>query len=119
MGIIKKITQKNNKKVHVTLEISPEELKRLEGNIDNVHIIAEEFLKHESRLIKRGKRESTKYFLLPKSLREDILPNDLVMCNRIEMGTYFLYLFSVPTLKIDNKEKKGSNGDDEEKEEEK
>jgi len=106
MGTIKKIKQNINKKVEVTLEISHKELKRLEGNIDNIHIIAEEILKHESRLIKRGKRESTKYLLLPKSLRKNIFPSNLIMCNRIEMGTYFLYLFAVPILKIDNKEKR-------------
>lgn len=96
MGKISTIKTINEEKVTVTLELNQKELLWLKGNIENVHIFAEKNLTCPSRLVQRGKRESTKYFLLPREYREGVLPSTKVKCNRIDTNTKVIFIFEVP-----------------------
>lgn len=96
MGKISGIKALNDDKVIVNLELTSKELIWLQGNLSKIHIFSEKNLKHETRLIKRGKRESTKYFLLPRELRGGIIPSGVIMCNKIETKSKNIFIFSVP-----------------------
>lgn len=96
MGKIISTKLMNNDKIHVNLELTQDEALWLRGNIDKMHLFSENNLNFETRLIKRGKRESTKYFLMPKELRNKVLPSNKVLCNKIETKTKDIIIFSVP-----------------------
>ncbi len=94
MGRILKIQNKGDDKVEVTLEMSQKEVVWLRGNLDKMHLFSEGNLELTSRLVQRGKRESTKYFLLPKEFRAGVMMSNSVPCTRIETKTKFLYVFA-------------------------
>ncbi len=96
MGRITSTKLMNNDKIQVNLELTHEEALWLKGNIDKMHLFSENNLEFETRLIKRGKRESTKYFLLPKELRNNVIPSNKVTCNKIETKTKNILIFAVP-----------------------
>lgn len=96
MGKISGIKAINDEKVIVNLELNTKELLWLQGNLNKVHIFAEKNLTFETRLIKRGKRESTKYFLLPRELRDGVTPAGAILCNKIETKSKNMFIFSVP-----------------------
>ena len=94
MGKILKIQNKGDEKVEVTLELSQKEVVWLQGNMNKMHLFSEGNLNFSTRLVQRGKRESTKYFLLPKEFRSGIMISNSVPCTRIETKTKFLYIFA-------------------------
>jgi hypothetical protein len=85
----------SDQKMSVALELTPKEFLWLKGNIDKMHLFSEENLEYESKIVQRGKKESSKYFLMPKDLRKDLLPNTLAQCNRIETKTRNIFIFAV------------------------
>lgn len=96
MGKIAGLKTVNEEKVLVNLELTSKELAWLKGNLNKMHLFSEKNLDHETRLIKRGKRESTKYFLLPRELRDGVTPSAQVTCNRIETKSKHIFIFAVP-----------------------
>ena len=95
MGKILKIQNKTNEKVEVTLEMTQNEVEWLSGNLDGMHLFSEKNLICQTRLVQRGKRESTKYFLMPKEFRKGVMISNSIPCSRIEAKTKFIYLFLV------------------------
>lgn len=95
MGKIAGVKTLNNEKVVVSLELTQKELLWLRGNLDNMHIFSESNLEYESKLVQRGKRESSKYFLMPKDLRRNLVVNSNVRCNKIETKTKDIFIFAV------------------------
>ena len=95
MGKITNIKTLSNEKVNITLELSQKELLWLKGNIDNMHLFSENNLEYMTRLVQRGKRDATKYLLLPKELRKDVKPSNEIECNKIETKTRDLFIFSI------------------------
>lgn len=95
MGRISGIKTLNEEKVMVSLELTPKEVLWLKGNMDKMHLFSEENLGYETKLVQRGKRDSSKYFLMPKDLRKNLLPNSLVRCNKIETKTKEIFIFSM------------------------
>lgn len=94
MGKILKIQNKGSEKVEVTLELSQKEVVWLRGNMTKMHLFSEGNLDFTTRLVQRGKRESTKYFLLPKEFRAGIMISNNIPCTRIETKTKYLYIFA-------------------------
>lgn len=82
-------------KVQITIEEHQKQIQWLEGNMDNMHIFSENNLKTNTKLVKRGKRESTKYFLIPRELRCGNLMSDNAKCTAIDGKTKQIYIFSV------------------------
>ena len=95
MARIIEIKSLNENKNKVSLELSNEELSWLKGNMEKIHIFSEKNLEFKARLVKRGKRESTKYFLLPKEFRKTVMPSDNVNSTVIETKTKAIYIFEV------------------------
>ena len=63
--------------------------------MEKMHIFSENNLKYKARLVKRGKRESTKYFLLPKEFRKTVQASENVNSNVIETKTKAIFIFEV------------------------
>lgn len=95
MGKILNLRTVNDDKVHVTLELSQKEVLWLEGNMEKMHVFSENNLTHETKLVQRGKKESTRYFLIPKNLRRKVMISNSVKCTTIEGKTKQLYIFAV------------------------
>ncbi len=95
MGKIVGLKATNDEKVIVSLELTQLEALKLKGNLEKIHIFSENTLGHIAKLVQRGKRESTKYFLLPKSLRVGVLPSNEVKCDKIETKTKNIFIFEV------------------------
>lgn len=96
MGKVSSIKALSDQKVQITLEVSQAEALWLRGNMEHIHIFSERNLDCDAKLIKRGKKESTKYFLLPRELRKGVMASPDVKCTRIETKTKNLFIFSVP-----------------------
>jgi len=95
MGKITGLKSQGAEKVIVTLELSQKEALWLKGNLDKMHVFSENNLEYKTRLVQRGKRESTKYFLMPKEFRKGLQPSNNVECNKIETKTKDIIIFSV------------------------
>ncbi len=95
MGKVLSIKSINEEKVNLTLELSQKEYNWLKGSLEKTHIFSENNLEFETRVVQRGKRESTKYILMPKEFRKKIIPTSLVKCNMIETKTKNILIFSV------------------------
>jgi len=94
MGKILSIKSINEEKVNLTLELTSAEYSRLKGNLEKVHVFSENILEFSTRLVQRGKRESTKYILMPKEFRKFVIPTNNVSCNIIETKTKNIMIFS-------------------------
>jgi hypothetical protein len=94
MGKVINVTTERDKIV-LKLEITSKEYSYLKGELEEVNIFADRNLEIETRLVKRGKHDSTKYFLVPKAFKEDLKKSNSIMCNRIEKKTKTLYIFDV------------------------
>lgn len=68
MGRILNLKSQSDEKINVTLELTTKEILWLKGNLDKMPLFSENNLEFELRLVQRGRRESTKYFLLPKEI---------------------------------------------------
>ncbi len=95
MGKISSLKTLSEDKNIMTLEVSSEETIWLKGNMEKMHLFSENNLEYETRLVQRGKKESTKYFLMPKEFRKGVIPSNSINCNRIETETKYLFIFAV------------------------
>jgi hypothetical protein len=95
MAKILELKNTDNKKIIANLELSENEYKYLKGNIERIRIFSDDNLQKNSRLVQRGKKEATKYFLLPKSLRNGVKPCCNVRCDRLETKDKCLFIFEV------------------------
>jgi hypothetical protein len=94
MGEILHIRNVKNGKVLVEVEMDYEEIKKLHGFLDNVHLFSEDSPDIVTRLSQRGSSEATKYFLIPKELRGNLELGENVKCQKIELeeNTFFIYM---------------------------
>lgn len=85
----------NSDKVYITLHSHEDELSYLKGHTNDIHIFSENNLQNETRLVQRGRKDSTKYLLLPKDFREDAIPSNEIKCGKIEMDDKKILIFEV------------------------
>ncbi len=96
MAKIISVKTTNPDKINLSLDLNPEEYAFLEGQLEHINVFGEGNLKVGTKLVQRGKEKSTKYFLLPKAFKKNLLPSTKVMCNRIEKKTKNIFIFEVP-----------------------
>lgn len=92
-------TTKDNKVVF-EVEIDYEESLKLKGHIKNVHVFSEDAADIKTSLSQRGTNEATKYFLIPRELREGLTFDEKVKCQRIETDTRTIFVFAVSKVNI-------------------
>lgn len=100
MSKILRIKSGADEKVHVTLETTQDEFLFLRGCLEDMHLFSEQNLDCSTRLVQRGRRESTKYFLLPKEHRRDVFPTPNVLSTKIESHGKHIFIFAVDKINI-------------------
>lgn len=100
MGQIIGIRATKDDKVVVELQMSYEESLKLKGHIKNVHMFSEDAAEIKTNLSQRGTNEATKYFLIPRELREDLTFNEKVKCQRIDTDTRIIFVYMVDKIKL-------------------
>ncbi len=100
MGSIIGIRTTKDDKVIVEVEMSYEESLQLKGHIKNIHILSEDAAEIKTNLSQRGTNEATKYFLIPRELRDNLNFNEKVKCQRIETDTKILFVYVVDKIKV-------------------
>ncbi|MFH1521649.1 MAG: hypothetical protein ABIF18_01695 [archaeon] len=100
MGTILGTKTTKDNKIIFEVEIDYEESLKLKGHIKNIHVFSEDATKIKASLSQRGTNEATKYFLIPRELREDLTFNEEVKCQKIETDTRKIFVFVVNKIKI-------------------
>ena len=92
-------TTKDNK-IIFEVEMDYEESLKLKGHIKNVHVFSEDAAEIKSNLSQRGTNEATKYFLIPRELRDNLNFNEQVECQKIDTDTRTIFVFVVNKIKV-------------------
>ncbi len=93
MGTILSTRTTKDNKIIFEVEIGYEESLKLKGHIKNIHIFSEDASKVKSNLSQRGTNEATKYFLIPRELRNNLKLDEEVKCQKIETDTRTIFVF--------------------------
>lgn len=100
MGTILGTKTTKDNKIIFEVEIDYEESLKLKGHIKNIHIFSEDATKIKSNLSQRGANEATKYFLIPRELRDNLTFNEQAKCQKIETDTKTIFVFVVNKVKV-------------------
>ena len=95
MGSLVSLKKSKEGKVVVRLEMNPEEYSNLGGHVKDIYLFSEDAANVETRFSQRGTCDATKYFLIPKHLREGINFEEKVRCQRIEIPNKSIFVFVV------------------------
>ena len=74
--------------------MSQKEFEFLQGAMGKIHIFAEKNNEKVTKLVTRGKKESSKYFLAPKSHRKILLASNSVPVQVIDTKTHYHVIYS-------------------------
>ena len=77
-----------------------EESLQLKGHIKNIHVFSEDVADIKTNLSSRGKNEATKYFLIPRELRNNIQFTDKVNCQKLETDSKIIFVYVVDKLRL-------------------
>lgn len=86
---------KDDGKVIIEVLVDYKEARQLRGFMDNVHLFSENMANIETNISERGKNSATKYFLIPKTLRNSLKAKNEVKCQRIETKNRFIFFYVV------------------------
>lgn len=73
---------------------------KLKGHVKNIHVFSEDAAEIRTNLSQRGANEATKYFLIPRELRENLNFSKNVKCQKIETKTRKIFVFVTDKVKI-------------------
>jgi len=100
MGSILSSRVTKNGKIVYEVEMDYLESLQLKGHVKNIFLFSEEVAEIKTNLSGRGKNEATKYFLIPRELRDNIKFNDKVKCQKIETPSRAIFIYVVDKLRI-------------------
>jgi len=100
MGSIIGIKTTKEDKIIVEVEMDYEESLQLKGHIRNIHLFSEDSAEIKTNLSQRGTNEATKYFLIPRELRENLHFEEKVKCQRLETNSKIIFIYVVDKIKI-------------------
>ena len=109
MGSIVSSKIRSDGKVSFEVVVDYDEALQLKGYMDHIYIFSERNSKHKTGISQRGKNEATKYFLIPKQLRQNLKFTSDVSCQRIETKTKTVFIYLVD--KHEFKPEKSKNRD--------
>ena len=95
MGTILGTKTLKDKQIVFEVEMDYEESLKLKGHIRNIHLFSEDAAEIKTNLSQRGTNEGTKYFLIPRELRDNLRFNEEVRCQKIETETRTIFIFVV------------------------
>ncbi|MFW6230729.1 MAG: hypothetical protein ACOC32_01765 [Nanoarchaeota archaeon] len=85
----------NESKIILEVEVDSDEARMLQGNYDDIHVISEKVADFESNIATRGRNSATKYFLIPRRLRDSMNYSNLVNCQRIDTKEKTLFVYVI------------------------
>ena len=94
MGLIVSTKRHSQEQVLVELLVNNSEIRQLRGEHNDIYVFSERTTNTPSRVSLRGKNDATKYFLIPKQLRKELVINGKVSCQRLQSDgrTIFVYV---------------------------
>ena len=98
MGTILSSRIKEDGKVVFEVMVDYEESVQLKGHMDNIHVFSENVADIKTTISQRGKNEATKYFLIPRELRQDMKFNAPTKCQKIETKTKTIFIYTIDKL---------------------
>ncbi len=99
MGTIISSRIRDDHKVVVELSIDYEEWMQLKGNLNDVHVFSENVALTCSNISQRGKNSATKYFLIPKELRKNLIFDENTKCQKLDTKTKTIFVYVIDKLK--------------------
>lgn len=100
MGTILSTKMMKDDKVVFEVEMDYEDSLKLKGHIKNIHVFSEDAAEIRTNLSQRGANEATKYFLIPRELREGLKFNKSVKCQKVETDSRNIFIFVVDKVQI-------------------
>ncbi|MBD3309850.1 hypothetical protein GF351_01380 [Candidatus Woesearchaeota archaeon] len=94
MGRILSSRLRDDGKVVFEVCVDYDEAISLNGHMENVHLFSDNTALTKTNMSERGRNEATKYFLIPKQLRENIKFNQEVSCQKLETGSRIMFIYS-------------------------
>ncbi|MBD3209028.1 hypothetical protein GF367_01245 [Candidatus Woesearchaeota archaeon] len=84
----------------VILEIKTEydEYLQLQGQMDDIQLLCLRKGLTKTNMAQRGKNGYTKYFLIPRELRDGFRNNNRIQCDRIDIDDRILFIYIVDRL---------------------
>ena len=80
-------------KIVYTVSLEPDESLQLKGHMDDIHLFSERTAEIKTNIATRGKNDATKYFLIPREIREGIKVNSEIACQKIETRTKVIFVY--------------------------
>jgi hypothetical protein len=98
MAII--IGSKTTKDGNIILEVKTDykETLQLKGHIQNITLFSEDTAQNKTNISGRGKNSATKYFLIPRELRQNLKFPQTVKVQKIETPTKATFIYIVDKL---------------------
>ena len=103
MGKILSTRSSEDNKVIAEIMLDYEEILQLGGHQNNIHLFSSNVNGVESRVSLRGKNDATKYFLIPKALRKQLMFNTDVKVQRIITRDKDIFIYSVDKCVVKNR----------------
>ena len=100
MGEIVSTKIMNENTVVVEVQLDYEEAIALKGHMNNIHVFTEDLAEKSSQISTRGTNDATRYFLIPKELRDSLDVNSRVTCQRIETPTKTIFVYAVDKVNV-------------------
>jgi hypothetical protein len=88
-------SKRNDKGLLFEVELDYDEATLLQGHYDSVHMFTERIAEFETNISSRGKNSVTKYFLIPRHLRNTVNYNYPVNCQKIETNEKIIFIYVV------------------------
>jgi hypothetical protein len=99
MGTI--ISSKRQKdKIIAEISFEYEEYLKLKGHLNDVYLFTENIASIQTNISQRGKNEATKYFLIPRQLRQGLNFKNTTSCQKIELKDKIIFIYVIDKNKI-------------------
>ena len=98
MGTILSSRIKDNKEVIVEVSLDYNEVVQLKGHMDNVHLFSENVSETELDVSRRGQRDATIYFIVPRELRKGLEDKKKVKCQRLDTKSKTIFVYVVDKI---------------------
>ena len=80
-------------KITYSISLDQQEALRLQGHLNNIHLIAEPTIDQPTNISCRGKNSATKYFIIPKKLRTELSFKEKTTCQRIDTKNKVIFIY--------------------------
>jgi len=80
-------------KIVYTVCLENDEALQLRGYIDDIHLFSEKTAEIRTNIATRGKNNATKYFLIPREMRNGIKINSEIACQKIETKSKIIFIY--------------------------